>query len=198
MKKILFFVLILCIVSCGGAKYSYSIEKGTSVDFSQGKWILNEVYGKDNSRLYNDGLRDFKEILGDSLFEMYQAKNLGSGIMKAQMPFHLTKDDMMEIKKATSCDYIIHIKARVLKDEMDSFISTSDNESVIKENSAKVDIKIFDLKNGELLSNYSVVGKDVRKLTENSSSSFVSLASSIKSKALYKLIKKYEKNRILK
>ncbi len=64
-------VIFLALSGCIGVKYTYDFEKGRSVDFSKGKWILNKpyVHGKVN-HVYDFALHDFRKILGDSLLEI--------------------------------------------------------------------------------------------------------------------------------
>ena len=195
MNKILVIILLATLFGCRGAKYT-STFSNSSLDFSKGRWVLNDVFDKDeDSRLYDYALKHFGEILGDSLFEMRNVRNTGSGLMIADVNFELTQKDLKEIKNGTLCDYLINIRAIVLKDEMSGFTGATTYGSRVRTNSVKVDINIYDLNKLELLSNSSIIGQDKRELTEDQDWGLVTGVNTIKTMGLYRLIKKYKKNR---
>lgn len=196
MKKIIIIVLLASLFGCIGAKYTTSFEKGSSLDFTKGKWVLNEVYEKENSRMYDYALKSFGNILGDSLFEIHKTKNISSNLMKAKFPFNLTKEELKEIKVGTKCNYLINIKGSILKDDMSGFVGATSYGVSFKSNIAKVDILIYDLDNLEIISNASVIGKYERTQKSDQSWDIVTEAKTIKIVGLNKLIKKYQKNRI--
>lgn len=43
LKLLLLIILPLLISNCGGAKYNYHFQKGRSLGFSRGTWILNDI-----------------------------------------------------------------------------------------------------------------------------------------------------------
>jgi len=195
MKKILIIVLIAICFGCRGAKYNISFEN-ESLDFNKGKWVLNEVFNKDDSsRLYDHALERFGKIIGGSLFEIQNVRNTGSGLMVADVQFEPDSKTLKEIGVGTSCDYLINIKATTLSDEMSGFTGSSDYESEIKENIARVEIKIFDLNKGSLLSSADVLGIDKREVTQKQDWGIVTDAKAIKVMGLLKLIKKYKKKK---
>jgi len=74
MKKIFLLICVsLLTFSCKSAKYNYFFDVGKVLDFNSGKWILNKTQSnssKFDNKLYYNSLRDFKKIIGDSLFEI--------------------------------------------------------------------------------------------------------------------------------
>lgn len=200
MKKIIFIVLLIGLYNCRGAKYIRTFEKGKSLNFNSGKWVLNEVYEERNSQMFNYALKHFGKIIGDSLFEMQNVRNMGSGLMRADIPFELAKEVMEEVREGTGCDYLINIKATVLNNEMSSFTGSTPYGygSSVKKNSAKVDIKIYDLNELVLLSSSSIIGVDKRELNEEQDWGLVTQPETIKIMGLYRLMRYYKKHRVKK
>lgn len=196
MKKIAIIILLIGLYSCKGAKYTYSYTKSNSLDFSKGRWVLNEPFEKESSQMYDYALNHFGKILKDSLFEIRNVRNLSSNLMKFEIPFELTKEELKEIRISTKCNFIINIKGTIIKNEMAGFAGATTYGSSYKSNKASVAINIYDLDNLELLSNSSITGVDNRELTKEQDWSLVTGAKTIKIIGIYKLIKKYQKNRI--
>ncbi|WP_116772280.1 hypothetical protein [Maribacter litoralis] len=199
MKKLFSILIISALYSCGGAKYNYFFDAGKQLDFSDGKWILNST--KSNSRifdteLYDNSLKEFKKILGDSLIEMNNLRS--TKLVAPKIKFDLTDSDLKELKRDTDCDYLINIGGNVISDGAGtlSFPNQNDNSS----NRASVSISIYDLNTETLISSSQVYGKtenqesifpdDNQIPTINPSSHMIML------KGAEKLIRKYKKNQL--
>jgi hypothetical protein len=196
MRKIVFIILLVGLFGCAGPKYISTFDKNhDALDFSKGKWILNKPFEKEESRMQYMAHTYFKKILGDSLKLIDEVKNIGSGLMKAEIPFSPSKEELREIKAGTDCDYLINIKGTVLNDEMSGFAGGTTYGSTIKTNAAKVELNIYDLNHLKLLSSSSIIGKEKRELNAKDYDwSIVESAKVIKNMGLYRLIKKYKQN----
>ena len=121
MKNI--FYLLGILFSCNGTKYVCTFDENIdALDFSKGTWILNNPFEKEESRMQYIAQTYFKKVLGDSLKSIDEFRNIGFGLMKAEIPFEPSKEELKEIKTATGYDYLINIKGIVFKDELSGFI----------------------------------------------------------------------------
>ncbi len=188
-------MVTLALAGCNGAKYACAFDQGSSLDFSKGKWILNKPFEEGiNARMYGLAIKHFGVILGDSLMEMHNVRS--EGLIASQSPFEPTKEELEDIRIGTQCDYLINIKGTVLKEEMSGFAGSTTYGSAERSNTAKVDIRIYDLNNFELVSSSFAIGKDKRTLTEDHDWSLVTGTKTIRLKGLSKLIRKYKKNQL--
>ena len=123
MKKCFLLVFSMVVWSCGGAKYTYFFDTGKQLDFSEGKWILNNT--KSNSKLFDNklyyaSLNEFEKILGDSLFEMNELRS--SKLVAPKIKFNLSQSDLEELKRNTDNDYLINITGNTISDGAGSLI----------------------------------------------------------------------------
>jgi hypothetical protein len=116
--------------------------------------------------------------------------------MSSNIPFNPTKEEMLDIKKATLCDYLINIKSRVLSDQMSSFVGSAGVGAAIRENAASTTIRIFDLNRLELISEATISGRDKRILSEEFDYGRSTSVSAIKQMGAIRLINQYNKNRL--
>ena len=201
MKKILLISIIVVLYSCGGAKYTYLFDTGKELDFSDGKWILNRTESNSkifDNELYYNSLKNFKNILGDSLIEMNDLRS--SKLVAPKIKFDLSELDLQELKRDTECDYIINIGGNVISDGAGTLTYSNQNEN--SSNRASVSISIYDLNAETLISSSEVYGQ-----TENQASAFDNddnlptinpSSHMIMLKGAKKLIRKYEKNQLNK
>ena len=199
MKKLLFILLCsLFFLSCGNTKYTYHFEKGENIDFSSGKWILNEAYTNNkNGRIQHIALREFKEILKDSLFELRELRSRNM-LVPSKLPFEPNEEDLRDLKIGTACDYLINIQSNIVKDEMGSFAHAPNVGNTKETNQAQSTIRIYDLNNLILISESTVVGKaELTKYANDGSWDYVNSGSTISMNSLYRLIRKYDKNKII-
>ena len=201
-KILTIFLLALTFFSCGGAKYSYNFEKGKSINFKSGKWILNEPFTNYNDKnAYKFSKEEFENILGDSLLELTELRK--NKIIEKQLPLNPTKKELAEIEKFTNCNYLINIDSEIIKDEMGtSSIHTPSVGTVTKYNDAKTKIQIYDLDNLELISEATAYGQvKVTKRADDEESTIESLIDYttpgriLALKTIRKLIRKYDKYR---
>lgn len=199
MKKIFLILIISVFYSCGGAKYNYFFDTGKQLDFTNGKWILNST--KSNSRifdseLYNNSLKEFKKILGDSLIEMNDLRS--TKLVAPKIKFDLTDSDLNELKRDTDCDYLINIGGNVISDGAGTLSFPNQNEN--SSNRASVSISIYDLNAETLISSSQVYGKTENQdpiFPDNSHLPTINPSSHmIMLKGAEKLIRKYKNNQL--
>ncbi|SDS69220.1 hypothetical protein SAMN04487764_2813 [Gillisia sp. Hel1_33_143] len=201
--RLLIIVLTLILCSCGGAKYTYSFEKGKNIHFNNGKWILNEPFTNYEDRdAYEFSKEEFHKILGDSLLDLTELRK--TKIIKKQLPLNPTRSELEEIKKYSQCDYLINIHSEIIKDEMgSSSMSTPNIGTVTKYNDAKTKIIIYDLNKLELISETTAFGQvKVTKKADDDESVLESLIKYttpgriLALQSIKKLIGKYNKNKL--
>ncbi len=195
-KTLIVFLTIFSLLSCGNTKYTILYEKEKNIDFSQGKWILNEpLTNNENGRIEYIALKGFKEILKDSLFELKELRK--DRLISPALPFDLSEKELKDLKIGTDCDFLISIKSIIVKNEMGSFANVPNIGSTIKTNQAESTIRIYDLNSLTLLSESTIIGKvEVEKNEDDSDWDYVNTASTISMNGLTKLIRKYDKNKV--
>ncbi|WP_158974309.1 hypothetical protein [Cellulophaga sp. L1A9] len=197
IKNLLIIIVLLSFLSCGNTKYTYLFEKGKNIDFSSGKWILNETYTNNtNGRIQHIAVREFKDILKDSLFELTELRS--DKLVASKIPFEPKESDLKDLKIGTACDYLINIKSIIEKDKMGSFPNTPNIGSTKKTNQAQITIRIYDLNKLTLISESTVIGKaELTKNSDDGNLDYVNTGSTISMNGLSKLIRKYEKNKVI-
>lgn len=191
------FILFVCLISsCVSTKYTYNFDKGKSLDFSSGKWILNKPYANKNIEHLEDiAFNEFNTIIIDSLYKIEDIRNVS--LIGLKLPYKLSADKLGDLKIGTYGDFIINYKVDIISDELNSLSSPPPIGTVRKINEVLVEILIYDIKNLELLSRSSILGR--AKLDINEEDSGWNLADTpkvISRKALSKLIKQYQRNKI--
>tara|TARA_R110000751_G_scaffold307477_1_gene429039 strand:- start:843 stop:1469 length:627 start_codon:yes stop_codon:yes gene_type:complete len=153
-KNILYIVILILGSSCVGGKYVYEFDTGKHLDFSNGKWIFNEVQSnsesKDNKRLYGESYEEFKKILGDSLIDLTALRN--TSLVEPEIKFEPTQSELKKLYDNSECDFLINVRGQIISNNASSFYSNDQSLSYSTSNRSAVFIKIFDLKNGILIS----------------------------------------------
>jgi len=197
LKKVfLGFLTIGFLLSCGNTKYTILYEKEKHIDFSHGKWILNEALtNNENRRIQHIALREFKEILKDSLFELKELRS--DKLIPSSLPFELTQKELRDLKIGSACDYLISVKCIIVKDEMGSFANSPNFGTTKKTNQAESTIRIYDLNKLTLISESTIIGKaELTKSEGDGDWDYVNSGSTISMNGLTKLIRKYDKNKV--
>ena len=192
-------LLLIFSFSCSSPKYTYFFDTGKYLDFSTGKWILNK--SKSNSRvfdaeLYTTAKEQFRALLGDSLLEINDLRM--NRLIPPKIGFGLSREELLELRKSTDCDFLINIKGNILSSGAGSLSIPSNDSNDYASNQASVSISIYDLNNGALISSSQVLGKMIDEGSHFDSSSHIPsvLPSShnLMLTGARKLIKKYRKN----
>ncbi|WP_066217681.1 hypothetical protein [Formosa haliotis] len=179
-KTLFFLICTTFLLGCGNTKYTYNYEKGKHIDFSKGKWILNDFPTTNNKKsdINTIALSEFKTILDDSLFTLHQIRK--ENITAKEIPFNPSTETLKDLKRNTHCDYLINIKSIIEKEDMSSFAHAPRTGNTIKTNQAQSTVKIYDLNTGSLLSESTVIGTaTVKKDSEDSSWDYVNTATNI-------------------
>ena len=195
--KIFFILSLITLTGCGGAEYTYNFEQGRSLEFINGKWILNKPYTNyDDEKIYRVVKREFEKILGDSLYEISELRQ-NNRLVELQIPLYPSPKDLKDLRINSTCDYLINIHAQIVKDEMDFIVSSRNSGTTKRTNEARSEIIIYDLKNLQIISKSSVTGiVEVTKTKDDDGLDFASSGGTIILNGLARLIRKYKKNMI--
>lgn len=144
MKKI-FILLVTGMIasSCYLTKYTHSGDANSRLDFSQGKWLLNEIkasyYVKD--KLFKITKKEFSELLGERLSVINETNDIliSPNLKKSE----ISKYWLREIKNGSNYDYFINITTRVYSDEIGDILLGEVIEPA--HNSVTLKVEIYDL-----------------------------------------------------
>ena len=122
-KHLLFLPLILMIYSCVGGKYTYEFNTGKNLDFSSGKWILNNVQSNSgidyNKKLYEETYEEFKKILGDSLIDLTSLRN--TSLVGPAIKWEPTQPELQELYTNSNYDFLINVSGNIISNSASSF-----------------------------------------------------------------------------
>ena len=199
--KILPFLVILILVSsCVGGKYVYEFDTGKNLDFSNGKWIFNNVQSnsesKDNKRLYTESYEEFEKILGDSLIDLTILRN--KSLVKPDIKFEPTRSELKDLYEYSKCDFLINVRGQIISNNASSFYSNDQRLSYSTSNRSAVFIKIYDLKSGILISSsngQAISAEEHSDLENDGALNWTTKAEPMMIRAAEGLILKYNKHR---
>ena len=153
-KKLILISIAILSYSCVGGKYTYEFEAGKNLDFSSGKWILNDVRSnaknENNKRLYEETREEFDKILGDSLIDLTSLRNIA--LVSPEIKFELTQSEQKELYENSNCDFLINVSGQIISNNASSFYTNDQSSSYNTSNRSSVFIKIYDLKSGTTIS----------------------------------------------
>jgi len=199
-KNLLFIVILILGSSCVGGKYVYEFETGKNLDFSNGKWIFNEVQSnsesKDNKRLYEESYEAFQKILGDSLIDLTSLRNIT--LIEPEIKFEPNQSELKKLYENTKCDFLINVRGQIISNNASGFYSNDHNLSYSTSNRSAVFVKIFDLKNGILISSSNGQAKSTEEhsdLEKDGALNWTTRAEPMMVRAAEGLIMKYNKYR---
>ena len=188
-------ILTLIISSCVNTRYVYQVDKGKSLDFSSGKWILNKPHTDGKiAHLEEIAVREFRSIIKDSLFEIEDLN--GEHLIGSKLPYNLSKDNLNDLRVGTDCDFLINYKVDILNDGLNSLSAPPPIGTVRKINEVLVEISIYDIAKSEVLSRTSIIGKAKLDISEDDSGwDIADTPEIISRKALSNLINQYRQNK---
>ncbi len=185
--------LTLLLSSCYPAKYTFSPESSNyGIVFGHGKWLLNEIessYVKEE--LTEMAISNFKYYLKDDLDYVGKSSSL---LGSKNIPLNPDKE-RLKILKSTGYDFIINIKVKQVKEDMQGFqiVSSSNPGS----NIARVTLEIYDLNNLEIIYLQQVNGSvSPDKIKQDFS--FVTTTDQIIKKSMKKIFRKIKRNHVKK
>lgn len=154
---LLFFILIsICLSSCTTASYTFATGQRTGVDFTSGKWLLNELDCPSNSkdRLTEKSLQYFKKHLGERLFYIHDVKGL---LVTQKINLNPGKTKIKELKDGTGFDFFINISTRKNKSDFSS-LELYQNDYDRGRNEGSVIVEIYDLNLQQIIYSQNVIG----------------------------------------
>ena len=154
--KIISFLFLLILSSCHTPRYMFMTGQRTGVDFTSGKWLLNELDCPKNSKdkMTSESLKFFREQLGDRLSYI----NDVNGLLTTRK-IHLNPNSvkLKELKDGTGFDFFINISTKKNKSDFSS-IELYQNDYETGKNEASVILEIYDLNLKQIIYSQNVVG----------------------------------------
>lgn len=200
--KIIVGLCLLLLSSCATPKHKTLFLTGEKLDFSKGKWLINTP--ETNAKRLASSFRitaydEFRNILGDSLFEIQDLQN--NTVFNPEIPFEINDKSLAELNQDINCDYIINIRGTIQHDDIGLLGSSKYNYYTKSTNQTLVEIIIYDIKHQQVISNSEIVGKITDGSNDPTSQNnnrlyFVQQAEKSLIDGLKKLIRKYEKNKL--
>ena len=151
IKKYFILTIVFALCSCHSKIYISDLQnQNTGLDFTRGKWLINEVdcpnevYGK----LYGTINQDFDKYLNGRLFLRNQINSI---LLPKKIKFNPSKTELGELKKTTLFDYFVNVKAEKLKDDLKAIDITNHKHNKRMVNKCSVLIEVYDLNLLEIL-----------------------------------------------
>lgn len=165
-NKLFFFIFtILALASCSSKTYMFTSGPRSGVDFTSGKWLMNELDcpKKSKDKLTEESLAFFKKNLGERLFYINDVNGL---LITRKIPLNPSKTKLKELKDGTGFDFFINISTKKNKSDLFAIeLYQTDNE--VGKNEASVLVEIYDLNSQEIIYSQNVVG--ISRKTKNES-----------------------------
>ncbi|RED22049.1 hypothetical protein BD847_3546 [Flavobacterium cutihirudinis] len=157
--------LFTILSSCNAPTYLFTTPKQTGVDFTSGKWILNELDAPKNSKdeLTETVSNFFKKNLNDRFFYIHDVNGL---LVPRKIPLNPSKTKLKELKDGTGFDFFINISTKKNQSDFSS-IELYQSESEGGKNEASVIVEIYDLNLQQIIYSQNVVGVARKKSSES-------------------------------
>ena len=196
-RKLIVLVVIASFLSCHHARYTTSTGANGALDFTEGRWVLNDAtcVNCDGVRLENKLMEFLKECIKDSIVNLHQERQ--HKLIMSKISFEPSKTELREISKGTDASYLITLEGKIVKNEFGGMGYQRDGPYVDDENIAEVSIAFYDLKTQTQIHYINTRGAvSVSKDEDDDDGDFVFAPSAynILSKAIRKDIKKIKKN----
>lgn len=159
MKKttLLFFILLsISFSSCTTPSYTYKTGQRTGVDFTSGKWLLNELDCPKNSKdkLTSESLKYFKKHTGERLSYINDVNGL---LITRKIHLNPNRTKLKELKDGTGYDFFINITTSKNKSDFSS-IELYQSNNDLGRNEASVVVEIYDLNLQQIIYSQNVIG----------------------------------------
>lgn len=164
-KPFFFIFIILVFASCSTKTYMFNSGPRSGVDFTSGKWLLNELDcpSRSKDKLTEESLAFFKKNLGERVFYIHDVNGL---LVTRKIQLNPGKTKLKELKDGTGFDFFINISTSKTKSDFSSIeLYQSDNET--GKNEASVIVEIYDLNSQEIIYSQNVIG--ISRKTEEES-----------------------------
>lgn len=157
--------LVSFFISCNSPSFIFVTPKQTGVDFTSGKWLLNELDCPKNSKdqLTQTSLKFFKKNIGDRVSYIHDVNGL---LVPRKIPLNPNKTRLKELKEGTGFDFFINISTKKNKDDFGS-IELYQSDSQTGKNEASVIVEIYDLNLQQIIYSQNVVGVSRKHASES-------------------------------
>lgn len=154
--KLLSIAFLFVLSSCQAPRYMFMTGQRTGVDFSTGKWLLNEVDSPKNSKekMTSESLKFFRKTLGERVFYINDVNGL---LVTRKIHLNPNRVKLKELKDGTSFDFFINISTKKSKSDFSS-VELYQTESESGKNEAEVTLEIYDLNLQQIIYSQNVVG----------------------------------------
>jgi hypothetical protein len=157
IKKLLLLFLVFALISCKTNTYIFVDSKTPySVDFSNGKWLLNEIDCPTDNKdpLTTQTIDFFSKKVGQRFSYIKNEKGL---LIAQKSYFQATKSVLKDLKKGTDFDYLLNIVAKKNRSDMAGLQLYQ--KEVPGTNESEVFLEIVDLSTQEVIFSEHVIGK---------------------------------------
>ncbi|WP_396211601.1 hypothetical protein [Flavobacterium sp.] len=157
IKKLLLLFLVFALISCKTNTYIFVDSKTPySVDFSNGKWLLNEIDCPTDNKdpLTTQTIDFFSKKVGQRFSYIKNEKGL---LIAQKSYFQATKSVLKDLKKGTDFDYLLNIVAKKNRSDMAGLQLYQ--KEVPGTNESEVFLEIVDLNTQEVIFSEHVIGK---------------------------------------
>ncbi|QOG02416.1 hypothetical protein [Flavobacterium sp. MDT1-60] len=163
--KLLSIVFALLLSSCQTPHYMFMTGQRTGVDFTTGKWLLNEVDSPKNSKekMTAESLKFFRKNLGERVFYINDVNGL---LVTRKIHLNPNNVKLKELKDGTGFDFFINISTKKNKNDF-STIELYQYDSESGKNEAEVTLEIYDLNLQQIIYSQNIVGITGKASTES-------------------------------
>lgn len=158
-------LLLFIISSCQSSSYVTMPGPKTGVDFTSGKWLLNELDCPKNSRdkLTSESLDFLKKNLGERISYINDVNGL---LITRKIHLDPNKTKLKELKDGTGFDYFINIVSTKNKSDLSS-VELYQNENDLGKNESAVILEIYDLNLQQIIFSQKVIGSTHKENTKS-------------------------------
>ncbi|MDN3674696.1 hypothetical protein QWY99_16770 [Flavobacterium branchiarum] len=158
-------LFLFIISSCQSSSYVTMPGPKTGVDFTSGKWLLNELDCPKNSRdkLTSESLDFFKKNLDERISYINDVNGL---LITRKIHLDPNKTKLKELKDGTGFDYFINIVSTKNKSDLSS-VELYQNLSDLGKNESAVILEIYDLNLQQIIFSQKVIGTTHKENTKS-------------------------------
>lgn len=191
MKKTLILLIIITFTSCHIPRYTYFGNVNSSLDFSKGRWLLNDIESSKNikNNLTKIADKEFSKLLGNRFSILNETEGI---LIPRKITSNPSKSILKDIKNGTGFDFFINIRTETMSDEIgDIQIGHVYSKH---ENSVEINIEIYDLNLLEKIYSQSVIGNLSIPEDDNQDFAFAKGTNRMIINGFKKIMKKIKKN----
>lgn len=157
---ILCFVLMLFTCCKSNTYLLTNTEYKTGVDFTKGKWLLNQIDSQDDGQKITTEITTFfKENLKDRYFYREEVSGL---LIPYQIPLNPDKQKIKELQIGTGFDFFINISYKKNKNQL-AVIGLFEDENSTGLNQSEATLEIYDLNLHQIIYSQRAIGSDSSK-----------------------------------